>query len=233
LSSDPRVRRFGDTTHVPRYWTGPMIRPPTLSLVCQIDASPAVRPSPGFRPSPGLRPTTALTALLCGLVILGGCRLEDRGDDDEAGSLPPVEVRGPEADPLRPDRALGEDMAPPPVLLLGEAFWHGDDTRAVEITGRFVSPEARRALLDPDAPVGQIGGEAWRLGQILVSVDFRGGPARARWQVSGPREVVASYLSGLRDHPADRSPVVEMGVLEMEPRHCCPDGEPEEGAIGG
>lgn len=210
---------------MPRYWTGPMIRPPTLSLVAPIAASPTLRPSRGFRP------IAALAALLCGLVVLAGCRLEDRGDDDDAGSLPPVEVRGPEADPLRPDRPLGEDMAPPPILLLGEAFWHGEDTRAVEVTARFVSPEARRALLDPDAPVGRFGGEAWSLGQILVSVDFRSGPARARWQVSGPREVVASYLNGLRDHPADRSPIVEMGVLEMEPRHCCPDGEPEDRVI--
>lgn len=158
-------------------------------------------------------------------LVMGGCRLEDRTPDVEGGALPAVEAGEPDPGVARPGRPLGEDMAPPPVLLLWEAFWWGEEaTRAVELSVRFVSPEARGALLDPEAPVASPGGETWTLGRILVAVDYRGGPAHARWQVAGPREVVDSYLAGLRDHPPDRSPILEMGVLEMEARRALPDG---------
>jgi hypothetical protein len=174
------------------------------------------------------RPARSRTIVLLPVIFLalGGCRLEDRTRDAEGGALPAVEAGEPDRGLARPDRPRGEDAAPPPVLLLGEAFWWGEEaTRAVELSVRFVSPEARRALLDPEAPVASPGGETWTLGRILVAVDYRGGPAHARWQVAGPREVVDSYLAGLRDHPPDRTPILEMGVLEMEPRRALPDGD--------
>jgi len=175
----------------------------------------------------GLRYVALLPALL---VAVGGCRLEDRTQEPDGGELPAVEAGEPERGVERPERPLGEDMAPPPVLVLGDAFWWGEEaTRAVELNVRFTSPAARQALLDPEAPVASVGGEIWTLGRILVAVDYRGGPAHARWQVAGPREVVDSYLAGLRDHPPDRTPILEMGVLEMEPRRCCLPGE--EGAL--
>jgi hypothetical protein len=159
---------------------------------------------------------TVVVLLVAVGAILPGCRLEDRSADPEGGDLPRVV-----ADPPGPggdDRPAGEAFAPPPVLELGEAFWHGEGTRAVEVSGRFVSPEARAALLDPASPVGRHDGREWRLAEILVSTDFREGPTRARWQVAGPSPLLEAYLAGLRDHPADRSPVSELGVLELEVR---------------
>jgi hypothetical protein len=155
-------------------------------------------------------------ALTLAVTLLGGCQLEDRSEDPEAGPL-----RGVTAEPPGPggdDRPAGEAFAPAPVLELGEAFWHGDDTRAVEISARFISGEARDALLDPQAPVGRFDNRDWRLSEILVAVDYRDGPATARWQVAGPSPLVEIYLAGLEDHPADRSPLSELGVLELEAR---------------
>lgn len=161
----------------------------------------------------------ALLALLLGVVAIGGCRLEDRGAETEGGDLPTLEAGAPD----RPgdeeaDRFRGEAFAPLPVIDLGPPFWREGNTRAVEITARFVSPEARAALLDPESTAGQVEGVRWRLADILVSVDYRGGPTRARWQVAGPPRVIESYLAGLRDHPADRTPILDIGLLDLEPR---------------
>jgi hypothetical protein len=160
---------------------------------------------------------TPLLLLSAALVLLAaGCRLEDRSGDAEGGTLPSVQVGAP--DPAAEGRPPGEDHAPPAELAVGPEFWHGGGTRALELTARFVSGEARRALLDPEGPVGRFDGREWRLSDLLVSVDYRGGATQARWQVAGPPEVIAAYLAGLRDHPADRTPLAELGVLEMTPR---------------
>jgi hypothetical protein len=170
-------------------------------------------------PSFSLCPGQALVVGLLLLVALPGCRLEDRMAEEEGGDLPAVEVGIPED---RGPRSTGEADAPPPVVELGEPFWREGETRAVELTGRFVSPEARAALLSPEATVAEVAGVRWRLEEILVTVDVGRGPAQARWVVAGPPAVIEHYLAGLRDHPADRAPVLELGVLELEPRPAGP-----------
>ncbi len=157
----------------------------------------------------------ATPVLLLLLLLASGCRLEDRSEDTDAGTLPSVQVGAP--DPAAEGRPPGEDHAPPAELPVGPEFWHGEGTRALELTARFVSAEARRVLLDPEGPVGRFNDREWRLSDILVSVDYRGGATQARWQVAGPPEVIAAYLAGLQDHPPDRTPLGELGVLEMTP----------------
>lgn len=121
-------------------------------------------------------------------------------------------------------RSAGEVDAPLPVVELGAPFWREGNTRAVEITARFVSPEARAAHLDPQAVVVEVEGVRWRLEELLVMTDLSRGATQARWQVAGPPRVIDRYLASLQDHPPDRSPLQDVGVLHLEPRPAPPEG---------
>jgi hypothetical protein len=180
-----------------------------------------------LRPS---APVLLLGALLAG-AALGGCTLEDRSDDPEAGVLPGVEAEVP-GPPGVPGRPVGEAHAPPAVVEVGDAFWHGEITRGVELNARFLTPEARAATLDPQAPVGEWEGRLWRLSDLLVSVDYREGPTRARWQLVGPGPVLDLYLHTLSDHPPDRTAVLDLTELPLEVRRGGLDGEGDAGPQG-
>jgi hypothetical protein len=169
----------------------------------------------------------ALAAALFALLLAGsvtGCRLEDRTPEEE-----PPTVEAPELDPGMAEEADGEpgpdDEEEPgdaPVILdVGEPFWVGEETEGAELVGRFRSPEAMDAALDRAQRVASWDGRDWLLGDILVSVDFRGGRDGASWQVAGPGPVIQRYVTDLQEAAGDRSPLLELGVLPLEVRHCC------------
>jgi hypothetical protein len=149
-------------------------------------------------------------------------------EPDPEATLPPLRAEPRE----RPPEAVEPEPEEPPFLEVGSEFWAGPGTVAYELAGRFVSPEALATSLDPREPVTRIGDREWSLGDILVSVEYRQPGESVRWRVAGPPEVVEPYVARLRERAEARSPVTELGILPLEARHCCPDGDetgPEPG----
>ena len=170
-------------------------------------------------------PVVAVVVMIAVAGALTGCGLGDDGSTEELRT-------GPEADGPAPDAPFppGVDTelvfpdvvhpVPPPVLEVERAYWWGEETRGAEISAGFLSPEARRSVLDPDSRIGQFEGREWRLADILVQVRYRGPRAGASWQVAGPAEVIARYLEELHPGPGG-SPLEEVGILEMKVEPCC------------
>lgn len=163
------------------------------------------------------RPQPALILLLA-LTVMAGCGTDD---PEPEGALPGTDARPPASDvPGAPDESERVPRGPSPALEVDRPYWWGENTRAAEISASFLSPEARHSVLDPEGLIGRIEGREWRLMDILVQVRFRGPRAGATWQVAGPGAVIERYLEELRS-PAARSPIEELGVLDMEARPCC------------
>lgn len=62
-----------------------------------------------------------------------------------------------------------------------------------------------KAVLDPAAVLGEVQGQTWRLGDVLVHADFNGNGYVASWKVQGPQLVLDRYLKLLKirsDDPA-------------------------------
>ncbi|TVP55337.1 MAG: hypothetical protein EA351_10990 [Gemmatimonadales bacterium] len=161
------------------------------------------------------------------LVGLSACGFgEDASPDpssDPQGELPATDARPPIGawdDPEGREGPEGVPLGPAPVLEVERPFWWGEDTRGAEISATFLTPEARRTVLDPDGLIGHFDGREWRLADVLVQVRFRGPRAGATWQIAGPDEVIASYLDELRTD-RERSPLDDVGVLEMVVEPCC------------
>lgn len=182
-------------------------------------------PRDGCPTGPAGRPYSGrLLVLSLALVALFGCRLEDR--EPEPDEPPPREIVREEAlegDEVEVEEAPSEDEpAEPPVLEVDEAFWVEDAPAGVELVGRFISPEALEATLERDQPVGRFEGREWTLGDILVQVDYRGGPDMATWRVAGPEPLIREYVTLLQEQAGDRSPLRELGILPLHVRFCCP-----------
>lgn len=156
-----------------------------------------------------------VVGVLLTATVLGACTDRDSGTP-EGGDLPATSAAAPGTTPA----AERVPTAPDPVLVVDRAYWWGDDTRAVEASAEFLNPGARRAILDPTSPIGTIDGREWRLADVLVQVRYRGPAGGATWQVAGPSEVIGRYIDELRNRP-ERSPLQDVGILEMQVRPCC------------
>lgn len=160
-----------------------------------------------------MNPSRSLVAFACLALVLPGCRLLDRNAEEE---VPVVELVEREEERLEVPAELpeGEAEADAPSIEVGSDFWAGEGTIGYELSARFPSREALALLLDRSQPL-RGGAGTGTLGDILVSVDYRGGPLRASWRVVGPPELVEGYVAGLRDTPGERSPLQELGILRL------------------
>lgn len=157
--------------------------------------------------------TRSIVAIVCLTLALPGCRLLDRNAEEE---VPVFELAEEEGEPRDvPTEAPAEEEAVElPFIEVGSDFWAGERTVGYELSARFPTREALSLLLDRSQPLP--GGEgSSMLGDILVSVDYRGGPLRASWRVVGSPELVDAYVASLRDMPVERSPMQELGILPL------------------
>jgi hypothetical protein len=167
------------------------------------------------------RPALVVAAAV--LLLATGCRVEERPSEED----PPPPVELPDEVPAEPEVPEPDppSAAPPAVLEVGDAFWAGPGTTGAELVGSFVSPEALAAVLDRSQTVARdVEGRSWRLGDILVSMEFLGPGETVIWRVAGPREVISRYLERIREAEGarERGPVRELAVLPLEIRPCCP-----------
>ncbi len=150
-------------------------------------------------------------AIVLLILAVSGCRVMERPAEEEA-ALPPTHA-------LPPEQSMdGEETGPEeevPTVEVGDDFWAGESTIAFEVSARFLSREARALSLDPAQPVGRTALREWTLADILVSVDYRGGPTRAAWRVAGPVEVIGPYVEGLRAGESERAALQELGLLSL------------------
>ncbi len=187
---------------------------------CRFTPMAGVDPAPG---APGRTPFIRSPCLVLFLVLvsaplfaLPGCRLLDRNAEEEEVPVFPIPEPEEESAPLHPPEEVTEEgvSVPLPAVEVGPNFWAGERTVGYELSARFPSAEAVALLLDRAQPLS--GGDGRRtLGDILVSVDYRGGPLYATWRVVGAPEIVEPYLRSLRDTPPERSPVQELGILAL------------------
>jgi len=162
------------------------------------------------------------------LLLVWGCG----GDEPPPVELPGERVGPPPSatapaspgdtalDALSEIAASSEEAA---VLEVGEDFWRGTGTAGFEIAGRFVSREALASALALDQPVARLEGHTWVLGDILVSVDYRGPRNMAKWRVAGPAPVVEPYVQRMLERAGARSELQDAGALRLEVRLCCED----------
>jgi len=88
----------------------------------------------------------------------------------------------------------------------------------IEIDGKFESEAALITTLALSTEIGLFKDrhypfniKTWTLRDILVSVDFNGGGSVAKWQVSGSKPLLLSYLDGLKKKNEDKSLFYDFG----------------------
>ncbi len=93
-----------------------------------------------------------------------------------------------------------------PVVVADKYYWPGSEGNlGLQITGKFISLEKEAASFDLLQEVGQFRGRQWKLGDILVSVNFNANGNVATWKVSGPKPLITEYIDGLRKRYEDKS----------------------------
>jgi hypothetical protein len=102
-------------------------------------------------------------------------------------------------------------------------YWAGaEGNLGIEINGKFGSEAALITTLSLSTEIGPFKDRhypfderKWTLRDILVSVDFNGGGSVAKWQVSGPKPLLLSYLDGLKKKSEDKSSFYDFGYRFM------------------
>ena len=106
-------------------------------------------------------------------------------------------------------------------------YWTGPEGNlGLEITGKFQSEQKLEATLSLLKELGSFkdkkypfNEKTWSLRDILVSVDFNATGSVAKWQVSGPKPLILSYLDSLQRQHQDKSLFYDFGckVINWKP----------------
>ena len=99
------------------------------------------------------------------------------------------------------------------VFISDQYYWSAPEGNlGIEVDGKFESDSALITTLALSTEIGvfkdrhyPFNVRKWTLRDILVSVDLNGGGSFAKWQVSGPKPLLLSYLDDLKKKNEDRS----------------------------
>jgi hypothetical protein len=110
------------------------------------------------------------------------------------------------------------------VLVADPYYWPWSEGNiGIEITGKFQSEQGLLDTLNLTRDVGlfkdkkyPVNPRAWKLRDILISADFNATGSVAKWQVSGPRPLLLSYLASLQEQYESRSTFYDFGYRFIE-----------------